>query len=83
MEIEIQGIPQSVRATYASRVKNAKSELARYKKRAKDTHAAVSRGELLGARGSGSQASLASHTLILTISSNPTLPYLHSCDAIR
>lgn len=52
MEIEIQGIPQSLKPSYQSRVKSAKADLARYKKLSKDTHAQLSRGELLGGRGS-------------------------------
>ena len=32
MEIEIQGMPQSIKARYQSRAKNGKAELIRYKK---------------------------------------------------
>jgi hypothetical protein len=52
MEIEIQGIPQSLRTAYQGRVKTAKADLARYKKLSKDTHSQLSRSELLGGRGS-------------------------------
>ena len=47
MEIEIQGMPQSIRASYASRVKSAKSDLQRYKKLAREQHNAAARAELL------------------------------------
>ena len=47
MEIEIQGIPQSIRSSYQARIKNAKTDLARYKKLSKDTHASLARSELL------------------------------------
>ncbi|KAF9813956.1 hypothetical protein IEO21_05392 [Rhodonia placenta] len=48
MEIEIQGIPQSIRPSYAGRIKTAKAELQRYKKLSKDLHAQYSRADLLG-----------------------------------
>ncbi|KAH9911857.1 vesicle transport v-snare protein vti1 [Fomitopsis serialis] len=47
MEIEIQGIPQSIRASYQSRIRSAKSDLARYKKLSKDLHASTARADLL------------------------------------
>ena len=47
MEIEIQGMPQSIKPQYSTRVKSAKAELSRYKKRAKDLHAQNQRSELL------------------------------------
>ena len=47
MEIEIQGMPQSIRTSYHSRVKSAKADLARYKKIARDLHTQASRAELL------------------------------------
>lgn len=50
MEIEIQGIPQSIRPSYQTRIKSAKSDLARYKKLSKDTLAALNRSDLLGSR---------------------------------
>ncbi|KAG8779531.1 hypothetical protein FRC12_024143 [Ceratobasidium sp. 428] len=46
MEVEIQSMPQSVRATYNTRVRGFKSELARWKKSAKDLHLQSSRTEL-------------------------------------
>lgn len=51
MEIEIQGIPTSLRPSYTTRARTAKSDLARAKKAARDAHAAGARGELLGAKG--------------------------------
>lgn len=48
LEIEIQGIPKSIRSQYASRLKQAKIELAKYKKLSKETHAQLSRSDLLG-----------------------------------
>lgn len=50
MEIEIQGIPQSIRPSYQNRIKTSKSELQRYKKLSKDLHAQLSRADLLGSR---------------------------------
>ncbi|KAK0490995.1 vesicle transport v-snare protein vti1 [Armillaria novae-zelandiae] len=39
MDIEIQGIPQSIRAQYHTRMRDAKAELARYKKLLKERNA--------------------------------------------
>lgn len=50
MEIEIQGIPQSIRPSYQTRIKAAKNDLQRYKKSSKDAHAQLARSDLLGAR---------------------------------
>ncbi|KAF9006489.1 vesicle transport v-snare protein vti1 [Cyathus striatus] len=47
MEIEIQGIPQSVRAQYTTRLRNAKSELSKHKKLATDVRSQLTRSELL------------------------------------
>ena len=47
MEIEIQGIPQSLRPSYQARIKASKADLTRYKKLSKDVHAQLSRAELL------------------------------------
>ena len=47
MEIEIQGMPQSIKPQYASRIKSAKSDLTRYKKLAKELHAQANRAALL------------------------------------
>ncbi|TBU24221.1 vesicle transport v-snare protein vti1 [Dichomitus squalens] len=51
MEIEIQGIPQSLRPSYQSRIKASKADLTRYKKLSKDLHAQLSRAELLARPG--------------------------------
>ncbi|KAK2464912.1 hypothetical protein APHAL10511_002988 [Amanita phalloides] len=48
LEIEVQGIPKSIRPQYVSRLKQAKSELAKYKKMSKDMHTQLSRSDLLG-----------------------------------
>ncbi|KAJ3551971.1 hypothetical protein NM688_g4404 [Phlebia brevispora] len=50
MEIEIQGMPQSIRPQYQARLKTAKGDLQRYKKSLKDISAQVARAELLGHR---------------------------------
>jgi vesicle transport through interaction with t-SNAREs protein 1 len=47
MEIEIQGMPQSIRQPYTARAKSSKSDLARYKKLARDMHTQAARAELL------------------------------------
>ncbi|GLB33695.1 putative vesicle transport v-SNARE protein N-terminus [Lyophyllum shimeji] len=47
MEIEIQGIPQSIRAEYLARLRTAKADLARYKKLLKEQRAQVARSDLL------------------------------------
>lgn len=48
LEIEIQGIPLSIRPQYTTRLKQAKQDLARYKKLSKDLHSQSSRTDLLG-----------------------------------
>lgn len=50
MEIEIQGIPQSIRPSYQGRLKSAKADLQRYKKLSKDAHSQLARSDLLGVR---------------------------------
>lgn len=47
MEIEIQGIPQSIRPQYQTRLRTAKADLSRYKKLSKDLHAQLARNSLL------------------------------------
>lgn len=47
MEIEIQGIPQSLKTQYQTRLRTAKAELLRYKKLSKDTHGQLARSDLL------------------------------------
>lgn len=49
LEVEIQVIPQSVKPPYASRLKQAKSDLTKYKKLSKDLHSQAARTDLLGA----------------------------------
>lgn len=48
LEIEIQGIPVSLRAQYVSRLKQVKADLGRYRKVSKDSHAQAARSDLLG-----------------------------------
>ena len=56
IEIEIQGIPQSLRPAYQTRIKASKADLTRYKKLSKDLHAQLSRAELLARPGAGGGA---------------------------
>jgi vesicle transport through interaction with t-SNAREs protein 1 len=51
MEIELQGIPQSIKPQYQVRIKSAKADLTRFKKLSKDLHAQLTRSDLLGAGG--------------------------------
>jgi vesicle transport through interaction with t-SNAREs protein 1 len=53
MEIEIQGIPQSIRPQYHTRLRTAKADLVRFKKLSKDVHAQLSRSDLLSSRAGG------------------------------
>ena len=48
LEVEIQGIPKSVRGQYVARLKQAKTDLNKYKKMSKDMHAQLTRSDLLG-----------------------------------
>ncbi|KAG6907929.1 hypothetical protein DXG01_006859 [Tephrocybe rancida] len=57
LEVEIQGIPQSIKPQYLAQLKNAKSELTRYKKLAKDVHSQQSRSDLLARAGGGGRSS--------------------------
>jgi vesicle transport through interaction with t-SNAREs protein 1 len=50
LEVEIQGIPQSVKTPYLTRLRQAKSDLTKYKKLSKDLHARVN---LLGGTKAG------------------------------
>lgn len=52
MEIEIQGIPQSVRPQHQTRLRNAKAELAKFKKQLKDQNSSLARSTLLSSSGS-------------------------------
>jgi len=56
MEIEIQGIPQSIRPQYQSRIRSSKADLARYKKLSREMHAQASRADLFSARSGGTPA---------------------------
>lgn len=51
MEIEVQGMPQSIKPQYQARIKSAKAELTRHKKLSKDLHAQLTRSDLLGGVG--------------------------------
>ncbi|KAB5588936.1 Vesicle transport v-SNARE protein vti1 [Ceratobasidium theobromae] len=53
MEVEIQSMPQSLRSTYNIRVRGMKTELARWKKSAKELHLQSSRTELFTNSTSG------------------------------
>ncbi|KAF9498458.1 vesicle transport v-snare protein vti1 [Pleurotus eryngii] len=57
MEIEIQGISQSIRAQYQSRLRTAKADLARYKKLFKDSQAQVARSDLFSSKAGGFSSS--------------------------
>jgi vesicle transport through interaction with t-SNAREs 1 len=57
MELEIQGMPQSIRPQYAGRVKASKTELGRWKATAKDVHQAAARDALLTRGGPGAATS--------------------------
>ncbi|KAF8649374.1 hypothetical protein AX16_005816 [Volvariella volvacea WC 439] len=56
LEIEIQGIPQSIKSQYLPRLKQAKSDLQKYKKQAKDLHGLLNRSDLLGRFTPGGRA---------------------------
>jgi len=47
MDIEIQGIPQSLRPQYQTRLRTSKETLSKYKKLLKDAHDQVARSSLL------------------------------------
>lgn len=57
LEVEIQGIPQSVKPPYTSRLKQAKADLTKYKKLSKELHSQVARSDLLGSFKNGSSSS--------------------------
>jgi vesicle transport through interaction with t-SNAREs protein 1 len=50
LEVEIQGIPKSLRSQYSSRLKQTKADLNKYKKMSKDMHAQLTRSDLLGSQ---------------------------------
>jgi vesicle transport through interaction with t-SNAREs 1 len=51
MDIEIQGMPQSIKSQYQARTRAAKADLSKYKKLSKDLHAQLGRSDLLGGVG--------------------------------
>ncbi|KAG6834516.1 hypothetical protein H0H93_009212 [Arthromyces matolae] len=53
LEVEIQGIPQSIKPQYSTRLKQAKNDLMRLRKLAKDVHSQQSRSDLLARSGTG------------------------------
>jgi len=57
MELELQGIPISIKPSYRARVKSAKADLHRLKKLSKDMHAQASRADLLSRQSSSSSPS--------------------------
>lgn len=57
LEIEIQGIPQSVKSQYTSRLKQAKADLTKYKKLSKDFHLQAARNDLIGGYRTGTPRS--------------------------
>ncbi|KAF9000109.1 vesicle transport v-snare protein vti1 [Cyathus striatus] len=59
LEIEIQGIPKSIKGQYVSRLKQVKADLVKYKKLSKDIHSQAARADLMGGfrRGAGSSPS--------------------------
>jgi vesicle transport through interaction with t-SNAREs protein 1 len=48
LEVEIQGIPLSIKAPYTGRLKQAKADLMKYKRLSKDLHSQAARTDLLG-----------------------------------
>ncbi|KXN83728.1 Vesicle transport v-SNARE protein vti1 [Leucoagaricus sp. SymC.cos] len=54
MEIEIQGIPQSLRSAYQTRLRTAKTSLTTYKKSLTEARAGLARAELLSSSKSAS-----------------------------
>lgn len=58
MEIEIQGIPQSLKTQYQTRLRSAKADLSKYKKQSKEIQSQLSRADLLSSnRGVGTSSS--------------------------
>ena len=53
MQIEIQGIPRSLKSSYSPRLKSAQTELSKWKKLSREAHAKVQRGELFAGGGGG------------------------------
>jgi vesicle transport through interaction with t-SNAREs 1 len=55
MEIEIQGIPRSMKPPYQARLKSIKADLTRSKKLSKDMHSQLARSDLLDGAPSSDQ----------------------------
>lgn len=51
MQLEIQGIPKSIKSKYTLRLKNSQAELLRWKKLSREVHGKVQRGELFAGSG--------------------------------
>jgi vesicle transport through interaction with t-SNAREs protein 1 len=51
MQLEIQGIPKSLKSKYTPRLRGAQADLARWKKVSKEAHGKVQRGELFARAG--------------------------------
>jgi vesicle transport through interaction with t-SNAREs protein 1 len=56
MEIEIQGIPQSLKSQYQARLRTAKADVSQYKKLSKDTHGQLARSDLLSSSRTAGQS---------------------------
>ncbi|KIM76737.1 hypothetical protein PILCRDRAFT_826125 [Piloderma croceum F 1598] len=52
MQLEIQGIPKSLKSKYTPRLKNSQAELLRWKKLSREVHGKLQRGELFARSGS-------------------------------
>jgi len=57
LEVEIQGIPQSVKSPYLARLKQVKADLNKYKKLSKELHSQAVRSDLLGSNRTGATSS--------------------------
>ncbi|KDQ49601.1 hypothetical protein JAAARDRAFT_42714 [Jaapia argillacea MUCL 33604] len=57
MEIEIQGIPQSLKPSYTSRLRASKASLTQYKKLSKDLYTSLARSDLLSSSKPGFNSS--------------------------
>jgi vesicle transport through interaction with t-SNAREs protein 1 len=53
MQLEIQGIPKSLKSKYTPRLKSAQTELGRWKKLSREAHGKMQRGELFARSGGG------------------------------
>lgn len=57
LEVEIQGVPNSIKAPYTGRLKQVKADLTKYKKLSKESHSQASRTDLLGVHKSATSGS--------------------------